>query len=335
MTTSRSFSSTLGPAITSYVTLKKALGRRFDVEADVFGHLDRFLLGQSPDSSAAFTAQSFAAWTLTLTHLLPTVRRNHMRIVRNLCLYLRRSDPDCFVPDPSSFPDPHAPPRPHIFTEEQIVQLLRIASTLRSRSDTPLCAEVFRLAIVLLYTAGLRRGELVRLVLGDYDPAERTLLIRASKFHKSRLVALSNDAAREMDLYLRVRQRLPHAASSPLLVNRCGGLRAYSGASFGRSMQHLFCRAGIYTAKGHVPRVHDLRHTHAVHALLRWYHAGVDVQAKLPVLATAMGHVSIKSTAYYLPFLEPIAQAASERFTRHCHSTLPAIVVPDAEVGEQ
>lgn len=335
MTTSRSFSSTLGPTITSYVAIKKALGRRFDVEATVLAHLDRFLLGQTSDSGAAFTSQSFAAWALMLAHLRPTVRRNHMRIVRNLCLYLRRTDPDCFVPDPSSFPAPHAPPRPHIFTEEQIVRLLRTASTLRSRSDTPLCAEVFRLAIVLLYTAGLRRGELVRIVLADYDPVERTLLIRASKFHKSRLVALSDDAAREMGLYLRVRQRLPHAASSPLLVNRCGGLRAYSGASFGRSMQCLFRRADIYTANGCVPRVHDLRHTHAVHALLRWYRAGVDVQAKLPVLATAMGHVSIASTAYYLPFLEPVAQAASERFARHCHSTLPATAVPDAGGGER
>lgn len=332
MTISRSFSSTLGPTITSYVRLKKALGRRFDVEAAVLAHLDRFLLGQPPDSGAAFTSQSFAAWTLTLAHLLPTVRRNHMRIVRNLSLYLRRSDPDCFVPDPSSFPAPHAPPRPHIFTEEQIARLLRIASTLRSRSDTPLCAEVFRLAIVLLYTAGLRRGELLRLVLSDYDPAERTVLVRSSKFHKSRLVALSDDAAREMDLYLRVRRRLPHAASSPLLVNRHGGLRAYSGVSFGRSLKHLFHRADIYTAKGRVPRVHDLRHTYAVHALLRWYHAGVDVQAKLPVLATAMGHVSIVSTAYYLPFLESVAQAASVRFAHHCHAYLPAAVIPNTGV---
>lgn len=333
MTTSRSFSSTLGPTITSYVTLKKALGRRFDVEADVLGHLDRFLLGQTSDSGAAFTAQSFAAWTLTLAHLLPTVRRNHMRIVRNLCLYLRRSDPDCFVPDPSSFPAPHAPPRPHIFTEEQIVRLLRVAATLRPRSDTPLCAEVFRLAIVLLYTAGLRRGELLRLVLSDYDPAARTLLVRASKFHKSRLVALSEDAAREMDLYLRVRRRLPHAPSFPLLVNRHGGLRAYSGVSFGRSLKRLFHRADIYTAKGRVPRVHDLRHTHAVHALLRWYRAGVDVQAKLPVLATAMGHVSIASTAYYLPFLESVAQAASERFAHHCHAYLPTAAIPNTGVN--
>jgi integrase len=247
-----------------------------------------------------------------------------MRMVRNLCLYLRRSYPGCFVPDPATFPARHAPLRPYIFTHEEIVRLLRVAAMLRPRSHTPLCAEVFRLAIVLLYTAGLRRGELVRLVLADYDPVERTLLVRASKFHKSRLVALSDDAAREMGLYLRARRRLPYAASSPLLVNRCGGLRAYSGASLGRSLHSLFRRAEIRTAHGRVPRVHDLRHTHAVHALLRWYRSGADVQAKLPVLAAAMGHVSIASTAFYLPFLEPVAEAASERFARHCASTLPS-----------
>lgn len=329
MSTSRSFSSRLGPTITSYVTLKKALGRQFRAETDVLAHLDRFLVAHRCNRGDALSPQSFAAWTLTLTHLRPTVRRNRMRIVRNLCLYKRRSDPDCFVPDPSTFPAPHAPLRPHIFTEEQIARLLRVVATLRSRSDTPLCAEVFRLAVVLLYTAGLRRGELVRLVLSDYDSAERTLLVRASKFHKSRLVALSDDAAREMEQYLPPRRRLPHASSSPLLVNLFGGLRAYSGASFGRSLRRLFLRADIRNAHGRAPRVHDLRHTYAVHALLRWYRAGLDVQAKLPVLATAMGHVSIASTAYYLPFLEPIAQAAAERFAHHCRSILPN-GLPDA-----
>jgi len=326
MTTSHSFSSELGPTITSYLALKKALGRNFRVETDVLAHLDRFLIAQICDRGDALDSQRFAAWTLTLAHLRPTVRRNRMRIVRNLCLYRRRSDPDCFVPDPSSFPSPHTPVRPHIFTESEISRLLRVAATLRPRSDTPLCAEVFRLAIVLLYTAGLRRGELVRLVLADYDPVERTLLIRASKFHKSRLIALSNDAAREMDLYLRARRRLPHATSSPLLVNRCGGLRAYSGTSFGQSLHRLFGRADIRTVEERAPRVHDLRHTYAVQVLLRWYRAGVDVQAKLPVLATAMGHVSIASTAYYLPFLQPVSAAASERFAHHCRYTLPAVL---------
>ena len=70
-------------------------------------------------------------------------------------------------------------------------------------------------------------------------------------------------------------------------------------------MRVLFRRAGIRTATGHLPRTHDFRHGFAVNALLRWYRAGLDVQAKLPFLAAYMGHVSIVSTAYYLQFVEP------------------------------
>jgi len=324
-------SSALGPAISSYLALKRALGRRFTNEGLILAHLDRFLAVQRP-AAPAITPDGFAAWTLMLVHLTPTVRRNWMRIVRNLCLYLRRSAPGCFVPDSSGFPPPHAPRRPHIFTEQQIVGLLRIATDLRPASTSPLRAEVYRVAIVLLYTAGLRRGELARLVLSDYDLEAHTLLVRASKFHKSRLVALSKDGADEMDRFLRARRRLPHAADSPLLVSNVGGSRAYWGESLGVGLTGLFRCADIRTARGRLPRVHDLRHTYAVHALLRWYRAGVDVQAKLPVLSAAMGHVSIASTAYYLPFLEPIAEAASARFARHCQDVLAG---PPSAAGDQ
>ena len=320
---SKALSSAVAPAITSYLALKRALGRRFTHEAATLAHLDRFLAAQR-SAARAITPANFATWSLTLAHLTPTVRRNRMRIVRNLCLYVRRLAPGCFVPDSSGFPKPHEPRRPHIFTELQIVTLLRHATDLRPASTSPLHAEVYRVAIVLLYTAGLRRGELVRLVVSDYDAEARTLLVRASKFHKSRIVALSKDGADEMTRFLRARLRLPHDPGSPLLVSNAGGSRGYWGASLGVGLTGLFRRADIRTLRGRLPRVHDLRHTYAVHALLRWYRDGADVQAKLPVLATAMGHVSIASTAYYLPFLQPIAEAASARFARHCQAAIAA-----------
>ena len=83
-------------------------------------------------------------------------------------------------------------------------------------------------------------------------------------------------------------------------------------------MRALFRRADIRTATGHLPRTHDFRHAFAVNALLRWYRAGLDVQAKLPFLAVYMGHVSVVSTAHYLQFVEPLATAASARFADHC-----------------
>lgn len=324
MTTSLRTSPSLRSVIASYLALKKALGRHFVAETSVLENFGRFIASRR-NGSRVVTAAGFAAWSLTLTHLSPTVRRSRMRMVRNLCLYIRRSEPECFIPDPSCFPTPHQTRRPYIFTEEQVVRLLRAAAKLRPGPTSPLSAEVFRLAIVLLYTAGLRRGEVVRLVISDYDPAERTLLVRASKFHKSRLIALSHDAVREIEKYLQVRRRLPHNPGAPLLVCRKRGFRAYTGEGLRHGLRSLFRDAEIRDADGRLPCVHDLRHTHAVHALLRWYRAGADVQAKLPALSTAMGHVSIASTAYYLGFLQPIAQAASERFTRHCETALPDI----------
>ena len=76
--------------------------------------------------------------------------------------------------------------------------MLAVARTLARSSKSPLHPENMRLAIVVLSTTGLRRGELTRLAVGDYDPPQRTLAIRESKFHKSRLVPLSADTAREI-----------------------------------------------------------------------------------------------------------------------------------------
>jgi integrase len=304
-----------------YLTLKHTLGRQYDAEWRVLVHLDRFVAARTAD----LTPDTFARWCLTLDHLASGTRRGRMRVVRNLCLYRRRQEPACFVPDARLFPPLHQVIRPHLFTDTEVLRLLDAADALIPSPNSPLRRETFRLAIVVLYTTGLRRGELARLTLGDYDPLERTLLIRSSKFHKSRMVPLSPDGVREIDHYLARRRALglPHAADTPLLWNRARSGNSYSGGGLGQGIR-LLLRAQIRTAAERLPRVHDFRHGFAVNALLRWYHAGADVQAKLPLLAVYMGHVSIVSTQYYLQFVEPLAAAASERFDRHCGALVTA-----------
>lgn len=317
-----SFQSPLGPGIAAYLDLMQALGREFRTETAVLADLDRFLFERR---ASTLDSSGFAAWAVTLARYTPTVRRSRMRLARNLCLYLRRSDPTCFVPDADGFPPPGQRPRPFIFSEEQILALLREADKLPATPGSPLRAEVYRLAIVLLYTTGLRRGELVRLRVCDYDRQQRAFLIRASKFNKSRKVALSADAAREVDAYLARRGRLPCAQDAPLLANGLGPQQAYSGPGLASGFRYLCRAAGILTAAGKPPRVHDVRHTYAIHVLLRWYHAGVDPQAKLTILAAAMGHVSPASTAYYLMCLEPVAEAAARRFADHVRPILNSL----------
>lgn len=307
------FTSAVGPVIARFVALKQALGHRYDAQHGVLARLDRFLAA-GPVSD--LTAESFSAWCSSIEHLTPGGRRMQMQLVHQFCRYRRRSEPACFVPDPSQFPLRQPTPQPHVFSEGEIVRLLHVADALRPWGRSPLYRQVARLALVLLYTSGLRRGELVRLTLGDYDPIEQVLHVRDSKFHKSRIVPLSKDAGREIERYLedRCRGRFPRDAAAPLLLHRDS---AYDGNGLRLLVRHLFQLAGIRTAGGRLPRVHDLRFTFALHALLRWYRAGSDVQARLPALATYMGHVSILSTQYYLPVLDVVAEQASERFDRH------------------
>ena len=118
--------------------------------------------------------------------------------------------------------------------------------------------------------------------------------------------------------YLRRRLAAPLDASprGPLLCHTARGLRGYTGTGLGSGIHELFERAGVRDGDGRRPRIHDLRHSFAVEALMRWYREGADVQANLPRLAMYMGHVSIASTAYYLRLVPALAGLASERFER-------------------
>ena len=328
------FSSRLAPAFAQYVDLKRALGLRFDNPMRTLESLDRFLHHQAthyPD----LNAPAFQAWCQTQKHLASGERRERMLQVYNFCLYRRRTEPGCFVPDPAVFPRPHPRLQPYIFSQQEVARLLGAASGLKRVSWSPLRPEVIRLAIVLLFTTGIRRGELLRLTLGDYNCRDLTLRIRESKFHKSRLLPLNGAIAEEVDRYLHVRaqRKLPVSSDTALVGNALQGGRAHSGRNLALCLRPLLQQCSIFTAKGRLPRIHDFRFSFAVNALLRWYREGADVGVKLPLLATYMGHVSVVSTHYYLRWVEPLRTAASERFARHYGELV--VPVPGRKGGRQ
>lgn len=318
------FSSVLAPVFARYVDLKRALGRGFDVPARTLQSLDRFLYEQR---ATDLDAAAFRAWCRMHEHVASGVRRVRMLEVRAFCLYRHRTEPECFVPDLSSFPSYHQRLKPYIFSESNIVKLLRAAAGLQREPVSPLRPEVIRLAIILLFTTGIRRGELLRLTLGDYDRRESTLLIRETKFYKSRLLPINGGIADEINQYLciRARHKLPVSSETALIWNAFRGGRAYSGTGLQFCLQPLLQKCGIRTPNGNLPRIHDFRHSFAVNALLRWYRAGADVEAKLPLLATYLGHGSAVSTHYYLHFIEPLRTAASERFADHYGELISAL----------
>jgi integrase/recombinase XerD len=311
------FTSAIGPLLTRYLTVKRALGRRAVTMAYIFRYLDRFLVSYG---AADLTREVFTAWSESMTALHANTRRARLRAVYHFCLFRQREDPHSFVPDPTQFPLRQPRPWPYIFSEADIVRLLATAECLEPHRGSSWHREVARVALVILYTTGLRRGELVRLTLSDYEESARVFHVRPSKFDKSRLVPLSIDAARELDRYLRNRRQFgaPQHADAPLLVHfHDGRFRSYTGEGVAGLLRKVIRAAGIQTPQGRAPRIHDLRFTFAVQALSRWYRADIDVQARLPALATYLGHVSVVSTQYYLTFLKATAVAASERFPAH------------------
>jgi len=307
----------LSNEIGEYLQLKRSLGRDYSREAVILLNFDAFIGGHYP-SSRALNGEMFSTWSATLEHLSPTVRRNHMRVVRNFCLYRQRSHSDSFVPDPLSFPANHQSLSPYILSETDIARLLDASRYLQPSARSPLRAENLRLGIILLFTAGLRRGELLHLTLGDFNSGEGTLLIRATKFHKSRILPIAASVRAELEFYLALRKarRLPMETASPLIWNQQGSPegRGYTGTGFAHNWRLLCTALEIFTDKGKPPRIHDLRHSFAVNALKRCYLTGEDVQARLPLLSSYMGHVSVASTHYYLSFIQEIRSEASERF---------------------
>lgn len=310
-----SSSTALDRPIVEWLAHQRALGRDYANEERVLDSLRWFVARfHAPDLDQV----GFDLWCDTLRHLDANTRRARQRIVHKFCLYRQRSESTCFVPNPLYFARLHPGRTPIIVGPEQVAHMLKATEGLAPTNSSPLLPAVMRLAIVILYTAGLRRGELLRLTLDDVEPRAGILRIRCSKFHKSRLVPLSPDAGDELRAYLRKRLVPPLDTSphSPLLCNVHGGLRGYTGTGLSAGIHALFKTAGVRNSEGRRPRIHDLRHSFAVQALIRWYMEGADVQSNLPKLAMYMGHVSIVSTAHYLHFVPALVALASDRFEK-------------------
>jgi len=300
-------------AVTAYLANRRALGRTYENDEYSLNRVRRFL---AESSAPDLDEHHFDRWRASFYRASNRTRIMRERAVYRFCRYRRRSEPHCFLPDPNSFTRSKPLPLPRIIEREQVIRLLRYVSALMPTSREPLRPAVLRVAILLLYTTGLRRGELVRLTLGDIDVRRGVLFIRDSKFHKSRWVPVSASVRIELRRYLDARRRAGFDCrpKAPLICHARG--RAYTGVGFGRTLIELLDALGVRDQNGRRPRVQDFRHSFAVAALLRWYENGENVQVNLPKLALYMGHVSIVSTAYYLRCMPAVVARAGERFGR-------------------
>ena len=175
-----------------------------------------------------------------------------------------------------------------------------------------------RSLLLLLYGTGMRIGEAISLKLQDVDLTERLLTVSDTKFFKTRLVPIG---PRLTDYLSRRRQLpLPAGEASACFATRTGIHLEYRVVNklFGQLRQVAEIRRE--PSARYQPRLHDIRHTAAVHRLIAWYRAGLDVQRLLPQLATYLGHLDLRSTQRYLSMTPELLDAASQRFERYAQS---------------
>jgi site-specific recombinase XerD len=218
------------------------------------------------------------------------------------------------APLPAVIPKRPPPFAPYIFSREDLRRLFQAADSDPHRHA---CLEpvTMRTTLLLLYGAGLRVREAVDLNHADVDLDGSLLTVHESKFGKTRLVPFGPQLGSSLARYAtRVR---PSAAEAPFFTTRAG---ARVKTDTLRHNYRLLCeRAGVRREDGarYQPRLHDLRHTFAVHRLTSWYRQGADVQRLLPHLSVYLGHVHIRTTQVYLSMTPELLQEANLRFERY------------------
>ena len=215
---------------------------------------------------------------------------------------------------------PKRPPiaTPYIYSHEELRRLLE-AIPMRQSSRSCIEPSTLRAILLLLYGAGLRLGEVLRLSVADADLPDRLLTIRDSKFFKSRLVPISCQLAEVLGDYVRWRTVAHPSASAEdhFFVNRQGNAihkRTFEGV-FQRLREHVGIRRT--DAGRQQPRLHDLRHTFAVHRLTAWYRQGADVQQLVYHLSVYLGHVRLAHTQVYLTMTPELLQQAGMVFEQY------------------
>jgi site-specific recombinase XerD len=310
------FESVLADPITRYLTAKRSMGCRFNTEDRALRLLDRYLIEQGVQHMADVTSECLEAFLASRPRMTGTTYNNLLGVVRRLFEWM--VDQQELVRSPlTAQPRPQSARRlPYLYEPATIRRMLEYAADLPDGTRAPDRGPTYATVFALLAGLGLRIGEVSRLQCGDVDLQRDVLLVRNSKFGKSRLVPFGPRLAARLRGYAALReQRLGFPTPEAPFFTWNGRSTIMTNSIRNAFREHLLPRLALHVPPGtRAPCVHGLRHSFAVRTLLRWYREGIDPQARLNHLSTFLGHVGLHSTAVYLTITGELLGAANQRF---------------------
>ncbi|MBI2806029.1 MAG: tyrosine-type recombinase/integrase [Planctomycetes bacterium] len=301
--------------VTHYVAFRRTLGERCDTNEHI---LRSFCRAIGPRTRVnRIRAKAVAAFLNGTGPITRAWHGKYSALKGCFQFAVSRGDMDK-APLPTEVPKRPPTLVPYIYSRAEIRRLLDAIPSYR-RFPSHMEPTTLRAILLLLYGAGLRRGEALKLSAADVDLANSLLTIRNTKFFKSRLVPISADLTKVLSDYARWRAAAhPSAgATSTFFLNKRGN--AVHRCTLDNAFKRLREYAGVRRSDGgrFQPRLHDLRHAFAVHRLTEWYRQGAEVQRLVYHLSVYLGHAHLTDTQVYLTLTPELLQQASTRFERY------------------
>jgi integrase len=291
-----------------YLALRRSLGFKLEREGAL---LSDFVAFVEKSGSRVITVPLALAWAKQPSDATPYWWATRLAMVRGFARYARTLDSSHEVPPRDLLPATRSRPLPYIYSEIDVCALMDATHRVYRRRD-PFRSHTYRTLIGLLACTGMRVGETIHLDRLDLDPNEGIITVRDGKFGKSREVPLHPSTLDALLEYARHRdRRFPHPKSSAFFLSLAGTRLIYKNVHL--TFLRLVEWAGLAQRQPRRPRIHDLRHSFAVHTLADAYHAGLDVERQVPLLSTYLGHVSPSSTYWYLSAVPELLGAAARR----------------------
>jgi integrase/recombinase XerD len=290
------FQSVLSALMEKFLQEKHACGYAYHEATRILRHLDSFLL---QEGLATYELPSSLArkWLAKKAHESARTHQQRITVFRQFSRFLVRLGYSAYVPDSTLAARNRSTFVPRMLSEEELRKFFRAVDALEPTARSPLrhliMPELFR----LLYGCGFRVREVLKLRVRDADLNQGIITVRLGKGRKDRLVPPALPLVNRLQKYAaRLENRPPDAIFFP---GPSGG--PFSLRSVYTLFRRLLLQCGIpHAGRGKGPRIHDYRHLFAVHALRRWYRDGEDLDAKLPLLATYLGHQHLSGTQRYL-----------------------------------
>ena len=295
-------------AIEDYIALRRSLGFKLD---DMAADLTKFASFLEQKAAPYITTALALEWAMQSTDHLPSHWARRLGFVRVFARHWSATDPRTEIPPAGLLPFRAQRARPYLYTEQEIQRLLAAAKSLSPASG--LRPWTYHCLFGLLAVSGLRISEAIKLERQDVDFYQGVLTIRQTKFNKNRLIPLHASTRDVLSEYAEHRDRLvPNPSSSCFLLNDCG--RCLERSAVRRTFYDLSRQIGLRGPADHTgPRIHDFRHRFALNTLIQWYRAGEDIERRLPVLSTFLGHAHVADTYWYLSIHPELMGLATSR----------------------